>query len=55
MEALEVIRPMRMPAVARMVPEVMMVGKAKFMVSMMASRLGLWSFSSRYRLPMTMA
>ena len=37
MAASEVICPMRMPATARMVPEVMMVGKAKFMVSMMAS------------------
>ena len=34
----ELIRPRMKPEAARMVPEVRIVGKAKFMASMMASR-----------------
>ena len=46
MVSLEVIKPMTIPAEASMVPEVMMVGKAWFNVSTMASRRGICSFSS---------
>ena len=42
----EVIMPIRKPETARIVPEVMIVGKAKFIVSMMASRWDIWSFRS---------
>lgn len=37
MAASEVMTPIRVPATAKMVPEVRMVGNAKFMVSIMAS------------------
>ena len=46
MISLEVKRPMAMPARAIMAPEVMMVGKARFKVSVMASFRGIFSFSS---------
>ena len=55
MAALEVIWPMRMPAMTIMRPEVMIVGKARFMVSMMASFLGILSLNSMKRLVVTMA
>ena len=46
---------MRMPAMTIMRPEVMIVGKARFMVSMMASFLGILSLNSMKRLVVTMA
>ena len=55
MAALEVIWPMRIPAMTIMRPEVMIVGKARFMVSMMASFLGILSLNSMKRLVVTMA
>lgn len=42
----EVICPMSVPATARIVPEVMTVGKAKFSVSIMASRWDMVFLSS---------
>ena len=42
--SLEVIRPITMPARAIMAPEVIIVGKARFRVSVMASFRGILSF-----------
>ena len=55
MISLDVRSPMAMPASAIMAPEVMMVGKARFRVSVMASFRGIFSFNSMYRLEITMA
>ena len=48
-------KPMAMPARAIIAPEVMMVGKARFRLSVMASFRGIFFFRSIYRLEMTMA
>ena len=53
--ALEVIWPMRIPAMAIIRPEVMIVGKDRFIVSMIASFLGILSLNSMNRLVVTMA
>ena len=47
--------PISRPAEMSIVPEVMMVGKAKFTVSMMASFRPMVFRHSPYREPMTMA
>ena len=46
---------MSSPETARMVPEVRIVGKAKFMASMMASFRSIVLMLSEYRLAITMA
>lgn len=51
----EDIRPIKMPASASIVPDVTIVGNAKFIVSMIASFLGILSLISRKRPEMTIA
>ena len=55
MAASEVKKQISVPADARMVPEVTMVGKARFRASTIASRQLMRCFSSMYRLEITMA
>ena len=46
---------MSIPAAAIIEPDVIIVGNAKFSVSIMASRFGIVSLTSRNRLEMTIA
>ena len=51
----EDIRPIRIPARASMEPDVTIVGKAKFIVSIMASFFDIFSFNSIKRPEITIA
>ena len=55
MDASDTIIPMSIPETERIAPELRTIGKAKFSLLIIAVRLTLLRFSSRYLLAITMA